>query len=215
MTTNRHLRILREYAQRLESRDPASAGIVRAIARESLRYAITDTVKDAGLREELVQDLKDFWFARFFMNPYLLEDDAIAGGAQYCREIVRRGARAIYMTGRDEGMREGTEAALARHGFPAADGKSASLILKPRFDAPDLAFKTEALAKLGNWAAWPAPSRTSRRTSTSSGTPFRRPAISCSKPSTPASRSSRTRTCTESRTSVVKETEAAHGVTLL
>ena len=148
LTTNRHLRILREYAQRLESRDPASAGIVRAIARESLRYAITDTVKDAGLQEELVQDLKDFWFARFFKNPYLLEDDAIAGGAQYCREIVRRGARAIYMTGRDEGMREGTEAALARHGFPAADGKSASLILKPRFDAPDLAFKTEALAKL-------------------------------------------------------------------
>jgi hypothetical protein len=52
------------------------------------------------------------------------------------------------MTGRDEGMREGTEASLARHGFPEPDGKRAALVLKPAFSTPDFAFKNEALHRI-------------------------------------------------------------------
>lgn len=147
-TANRHLRILREFAERVEAQDPAAAGIMRAIDRERLRYSLTDTVKDAGVEEALVKDLRDFWFARFFHNPYLLEDDVVPGGPAFVREIVARGARAVYMTGRDEGMREGTEASLLKHGFPMPDGKAARLILKPKFDTPDFAFKTECMGKL-------------------------------------------------------------------
>jgi len=147
-TANRHLRILREFAERVEASDPEAAGIMRAIDRERLRYSVADTAKDAGVGEALVKDLRDFWFARFFKNPYLLEDDAIAGGPAFVREVVSRGARAVYMTGRDEAMREGTETSLQRHGFPEPDGKKARLILKPRFDTPDLAFKTECMDKL-------------------------------------------------------------------
>lgn len=147
-TADRHLRILAEFATLIESQDARAAGILRAIAREKLRYSITDTVKDHGLDDKLAKDLRDFWFARFFKNPYLLEDSIIPGGPEFAGEVIRRGGRSFYMTGRDEGMREGTEASLLRHGFPEPDGNGAVLVLKPRFDTPDFAFKNEALHKI-------------------------------------------------------------------
>lgn len=147
LTANRHLRILREYAGIIETRHPEAASLLRAIERERLRYAITDTVKEAGLADALAKDLKDFWFARFFKNPYLLEDDATHGGPAFVEEVVRRGGVAVYMTGRDEGMREGTEGSLRKHGF-VLDGKKGKLFLKPRFDTPDVQFKQECVEKL-------------------------------------------------------------------
>jgi hypothetical protein len=147
LTANRHIRILNEYAGLIESKAPDAAQLLRAIQHEKLRYAITDTAKDAGLADALAKDLKDFWFARFFKNPYLLEDAAIAGGPAFVGEVLRRGGRAVYMTGRDEGMREGTEASLRKQGYPL-DGKAARLFLKPRFDTPDVQFKGECVEKL-------------------------------------------------------------------
>lgn len=147
LTANRHLRILREYAGVIETRHPEAASLLRAIEREKLRYAITDTVKEAGLADALAKDLKDFWFARFFKNPYLLEDDVTHGGPAFVEEVVRRGGVAVYMTGRDEGMREGTEGSLRKHGF-VLDGKKGKLFLKPRFDTPDVQFKQECVEKL-------------------------------------------------------------------
>ena len=147
-TADRHLRILAEFATIIQEQDARSADVLRGIAREKLRYSIADTAKDHGLEEKLAKDLRDFWFARFFKNPYLLEDSIIAGGPEYADAVIARGGKAFYMTGRDEGMREGTEASLLRHRFPDPDGKGAPLVLKPRFDTPDFAFKNEALHKL-------------------------------------------------------------------
>lgn len=147
-TADRHLRILAEFATMIQESDARSAGVLRGIERERLRYSIADTAKDHGLEEKLAKDLRDFWFARFFKNPYLLEDSIIAGGPEYAAEVIARGGKAFYMTGRDEGMREGTEASLLRHRFPEPDGKGATLVLKPRFDTPDFAFKNEALHRL-------------------------------------------------------------------
>lgn len=147
-TADRHLRILAEFAAAIETQDARAAGVLRGIAREQLRYSIADTAKEHGLDEKLAKDLRGFWFARFFKNPYLLEDTVIPGGPEYAAEVIKRGGRVFYMTGRDEGMREGTEASLLRRGFPEPDGKGATLVLKPRFDAPDFAFKDEALKKI-------------------------------------------------------------------
>lgn len=147
-TADRHLRILAEFATLIETQDARAAGLLRAIQREKLRYSIADTAKDHGLEEKLAKDLRSFWFARFFTNPYLLEDSIIPGGPEYSAEVIKRGGRSFYMTGRDEDMREGTEASLLRHGFPEPDGKGACLVLKPGFATPDLAFKNEALRKI-------------------------------------------------------------------
>ncbi len=147
-TADRHLRILAEFAAAIETQDARSAGILRGITREQLRYSVVDTAAEHGLDEKLAKDLRGFWFARFFKNPYLLEDSIVPGGPEYAAEVIKRGGRSFYMTGRDEGMREGTEASLLRHGFPDPDGAKAALVLKPRFDSPDFAFKTEAVGRI-------------------------------------------------------------------
>ncbi|MDE2141170.1 MAG: hypothetical protein KGJ84_01990 [Elusimicrobia bacterium] len=148
-TNDRHLRILKEYADVVEAKAPEAAALLRAIDRERLRYQITETAANAGLDAALVKDLRDFWFARFFKNPYLLEDSVVPGAPAYCAEVEARGGAIVYVTGRDEGMRDGTEKSFARHGFPEPDGKGVKLVLKPRFDTPDAAFKSEVLGRLG------------------------------------------------------------------
>ncbi|MDE2509983.1 MAG: hypothetical protein KGL74_02570 [Elusimicrobia bacterium] len=147
-TNDRHLRILKEYADVVEAKAPEAAALLRAIDRERLRYQITETASNAGLDAALVKDLRDFWFARFFKNPYLLEDSVVPGAPAYCAEVEARGGAIVYVTGRDEGMRDGTEKSFARHGFPEPDEKGVKLVLKPRFDTPDAAFKTEVLGRL-------------------------------------------------------------------
>jgi phosphoglycolate phosphatase-like HAD superfamily hydrolase len=145
LTAQRHLRILREYA--------AVDGAARPLAElgpAALHYSIVDTAKAAGLDDAgFLSSLRDFWFARFFKNEYLSSDEPVPGAAQYCRELESAGARLVYMTGRDEAMRAGTESALAAHGFPTRH----DLILKPRFDTPDLEFKTAALARVREMGA--------------------------------------------------------------
>ena len=155
-TNDRHLRILREYSDLIENRDPQAAALLRAVERERLAYQIAQTAKDAGVADAVAKDLKDFWFARFFQNRYLLEDSAVPGAPAFCAEVAARGGVVVYVTGRDERMREGTEKSLADRGFPAPDGETVRLMLKPRFDTPDHEFKSETLgvlAKLGRVAA--------------------------------------------------------------
>ncbi|MDE2144022.1 MAG: hypothetical protein KGJ84_16555, partial [Elusimicrobia bacterium] len=72
----------------------------------------------------------------------------VPGAPAYCAEVKARGGAIVYVTGRDEGMRDGTEKSFARHGFPEPDEKGVKLVLKPRFDTPDAAFKTEVLGRL-------------------------------------------------------------------
>ena len=146
-TAQRHMRILREFAalDAVRSRWQEASTLARLSSHE-LRYSIADSAKAAGVaRPELLDDLSRFWRERFFLNEYLLSDEPVAGAAPFCEELLRAGARLAYMTGRDEAMREGTERSLSRHGFPTA---GAVLILKPRFDTPDLQFKAQALARL-------------------------------------------------------------------
>lgn len=154
-TADRHRRILLEYAAHpaVARRFPAVRALPR-LPRSAYRYLIVDTVRAAGLAERaLLADVEAFWFARFFRNEYLDADEPLPGAPGYCREVARRGGTVVYLTGRDEAMRAGTEASLERHGFPAPDGRSALLMLKPRFELADHAFKAEALRFLAGFGA--------------------------------------------------------------
>lgn len=141
-TAQRNLRILREFAA-------SRPGVPSALARvqpQMLRYAIADSARAAGVDEpQLLAELQAFWRARFFANEYLLTDEPLPGAVGYCEELARAGAALVYMTGRDEAMREGTERSLRGRGFPL---RGTALVLKPAFDTPDLEFKTRALAAL-------------------------------------------------------------------
>ena len=139
-TTRRHLRILREFAQ--------EKGLALAdLDHGSVRYSITETAKVAGLEEDrALNELRGYWFERFFKNEYLAEDHPVDGAPQYCRDLLASGAAIYYLTGRDETMRPGTLAALAAHGFPLAD--PSYLLLKPEFSTPDREFKEKVLSRL-------------------------------------------------------------------
>lgn len=147
-TDRRHIRILKEFAgqRHVRARYLNHAWTLLQLEPQMLRYSITDTARAAGIGDpELLAELRDFWFARFFTNDYLLADEPVSGAAAYCRELARAGAFLVYLTGRDETMKEGTLASFDKHGFPLPEPGRVELILKPRFDTPDLEFKTQAL----------------------------------------------------------------------
>lgn len=155
-TAQRHIRILREYAAEpsTRARHLEEAWKLVQIERSQLRYLITETAQEAGVWDpQVVLELKDYWFERFFKNEYIAGDDPLPGAAQYCQDVLARGAAVVYMTGRDEAMREGTISALTRHGFPLPGRDGVVLILKPAFHTPDLEFKTQSLRRLAEMGA--------------------------------------------------------------
>lgn len=147
-TELRHRRIFAEFA----AVNPKAAPLA-AVRPEHMRYQPLETAKAAGVTDPgLLAELKDFWFKRFFTNDYLSADDEVPGAAEFCRRIAADGGVPAYFTGRDETMREGTVKNLARHGFPLpgkGDEGPALLVLKPKFETPDLEFKARGLSHLG------------------------------------------------------------------
>ncbi|MEE2750006.1 MAG: hypothetical protein VX519_01140 [Myxococcota bacterium] len=109
------------------------------------------TLINAGIGEERAEELypsvRDFWWNRFFTTDYVLYDHAMPGSRQLVADVAAAGGHVVYLTGRDETMREGTEEALRRFGFPI-DGDRARLVVKPDFDMDDTEFKAQALVDI-------------------------------------------------------------------
>lgn len=151
-TAGRHLRILREFLaqEQIRSDFPAESALLAGRLELSLmRYEITDTARDAGIRDAGFLDrLSRFWLARFFDNDYLPEDPANPGAVDYVKEVVGRGAVAVYLTGRWEELRPGTEEMLRKNDFPAPDGRRVILAMKPDRRQKDDAYKDEKLPEL-------------------------------------------------------------------
>ena len=89
----------------------------------------------------------DFWKERFFTNEYVKEDTAVEGGSEYVNKLMNLGATIVYLTGRDDSMREGTIESLMKAGFPY-DEISSILITKERFDTPDIDYKKAAFKEI-------------------------------------------------------------------
>ena len=150
-TDRRHLRILSEFAAQADvrRRDPRGAAALSKLKESRVRYSVTETAQAAGLTDSaLLAALKSFWFERFFTNEYLLADHPVPGAAEYCAAALQAGARVVYMTGRDEGMRRGTEASLKNWNFPRPDGRRIRPIRKSSFGLPDLEYKRDNMAAI-------------------------------------------------------------------
>ncbi|MBJ6763320.1 hypothetical protein JGU66_21330 [Myxococcaceae bacterium JPH2] len=95
-------------------------------------------------------DARHFWQERFFTSAYCADDEAIDGAAEFTHAVVRTGAQLAYVTGRHEGMREGTVACMTRCGLVTpAEARGIHLMMKPTLQEDDDAFKREAHARLG------------------------------------------------------------------
>ena len=118
-------------------------------------FDMRGAMRNCGLTEQEVEAhyaaARDFWLERFFTSDYCVDDVLIEGAAVFTRAVVATGARLVYVTGRHEGMRAGTEGCMRRQGLPLPDGERIHLVMKPHARDDDDAFKREAHARLGAW----------------------------------------------------------------
>lgn len=148
---------------------PRQARIVREFGREkglkpleacqpfhfTSGWELTGAMVACGLpkaeADALHRELKRFWGARFFTSEYCKDDIEIVGAPRYLHEVVKTKARVLYVTGRHEGMREGTVASMVKCGM-VLPGEGAQLLMKPAEATDDDAYKRTAhqlLSELG------------------------------------------------------------------
>src|SRR5690349_4270924 len=119
----RQAQLLREYG--------AGAGLALAqhTAEHWMGWDARIAMANAGLAPELVEahvgPFRAFWRERFFTSEYCVLDRAIAGAADFVAEVLARGARVHYVTGRHEEMRAGTVACFEQTGPAVPDAARA------------------------------------------------------------------------------------------
>lgn len=140
----RHLRIAREFA----ALRPQSARAVRKLKAEDFAYEPSEALAAAGLRDDkLLRQFRQFWSQRYFTSAYALADRPQPGAVDYVHACHSAGARVVYLTGRDEpNMGEGTRRSLLNHAFPL--GFRTQLLMKPKIDQSDRAWKLQAMEQL-------------------------------------------------------------------
>lgn len=144
----RQVRILREFGQH--------KGIPELVNHDTRHWAsgwdMRGAMVSAGLAEShadgLLGEARDFWRARFFTSEYSECDVAIAGAAEFLRDLMPTGVQIVYVTGRHEPMRAGSVKAMQNCGMPTPDGKQVRLIMKPTLEEHDDAFKERAVAEV-------------------------------------------------------------------
>jgi len=149
-TRSRQVHIFREFA--------SQKGALELYSVEAIHFKDWDlgnTLRNAGISaaciDAVLEDLKAFWFDRFFTSRYVGFDHAMPGAVDLVQRCRATGLKIVYLTGRDETMRAGTEASLTGFGFPL-DGEECRLMVKPDFKTDDTEFKDAALlaiAKMG------------------------------------------------------------------
>jgi hypothetical protein len=144
---SRQARIVREYGERRG--DPRLAACTTGAV---VSWDLRDTLRLCGLSDPeispLLPDLRGFWHQRFFTSEYCRDDTPVAGAPEYVRAALEAGAELLYITGRPEDMREGTQEAFARAGFPLPDGSGVQLWLKPDMTEDDDRWKEICHARL-------------------------------------------------------------------
>lgn len=106
-------------------------------------------IKEAVIRQgyhlethsEILEQLREFWFERFFSNSYLHYDVPYQGAIEFVLDLAATKTDIMYLTGRDQQrMGIGTKEVLLKWGFPVDDEK---LFLKPHRSMDDELYKKE------------------------------------------------------------------------
>jgi beta-phosphoglucomutase-like phosphatase (HAD superfamily) len=153
----RTLAILRELAEQLRDRDDDVARRLEHAGPSDLAYLLTDSLERLGIRStDRVAEIEAFWRDRFFADPHLRHDVALAGAREFAHTCYSAGAVLVYLTGRDLPlMGAGTFQSLRDLGFPIGVAGT-ELVLKPDAAMPDEAFKrltAPELARVGHVVA--------------------------------------------------------------
>lgn len=149
----RQARIVREFGKTIGSKELQACQPWHFTSGWDLKSAMIA----CGLKREMAEvtygELKAFWGERFFTSEYCVDDIEIVGAPRYLHALDYAKARVIYVTGRHEAMRAGTEACLERCRMPMpSQGGHVQLLMKPTLAESDDAYKRETherLKKLG------------------------------------------------------------------
>jgi len=151
-TGPRNLRILHEFVESVSDRWPELHELTSAIGVDDMGWNIHESLQSRGVDDlELLEQLKAFWFDRFFTDDYVFVDTPLPGAVEFATACHQRGAMIYYLSGRHVGgMELGTVRALRKHGFPYWRGRCV-VHLKPSFEMEDRAFKDDALADIRSY----------------------------------------------------------------
>ncbi len=157
-TSKRNHVILKQWLKEKTPRDPVMTAL-RELRTDVRFYSIADLFGRIGLQlddhyvKAQWEDLKDFWKARFFTDPFVEHDTPYPQSAEFVREVFKLEIVIAYLTGRDApGMEKGTRQALARDGFPVPGEKDVHLFMKPAREGDDFLYKmneVDKIARLG------------------------------------------------------------------
>lgn len=151
-TAPRNYAILQEFIENHRQDHPHLSDIAERIGLDDMGWNVHQDLARFGVGDaHLLEQLKSFWFDRFFTNEYLSHDVAVPGAAEYVLACHARGALIYYLTGRHVGgMEIGTVQSLRSKGFPFWRGRCV-LHLKPSFEMNDRAFKDDALSDIRSY----------------------------------------------------------------
>lgn len=114
-------------------------------------WSLSRTLRNAGLDPTWIEARREAiragWAERFFHGDYVLHDRPMPGAVRFVRALARAGMSILYLTGRHQGMAEGTSTALRRAGFPPPP-EAAALWCKPDERSSDEDWKRRALSAL-------------------------------------------------------------------
>jgi len=144
----RQARIMADYGR--EHGVTALAGSLREhwTGGWDFRVAMRNAGLPAADIEVHAEPYRALWRERFFSSEYCRLDEPTPGALEFAKAVREAGGRVLYVTGRHEGMREGTVACFARVGLPLPDGDAVQLWMKPTQDEDDDHFKARVHAEL-------------------------------------------------------------------
>lgn len=149
--------ILHELGEQWRDAHPEAAACCARAEPEGIVYGIAENLRRLGVADPaLHREGFEFWRDRFFADPHVRHDVEVRGARAFAQAVYDVGAVVVYLTGRDlSNMALGSFASLRDLGFPIGV-IGTELVVKPRFEMPDLTFKRSVapeLSRLGTVVA--------------------------------------------------------------
>lgn len=141
----RVVKILQEYGvAELKVARPQYAQTIANLTPKHIQFELAETLKSIGIIEEpVVNNASVFWSQRFFTDEYLKYDAANAGAVRFIRDLYSKGARIVYVTGRDaQRQLVGTTQQLRDAGFPIGI-QNTEIVMRPTAQTQEAAFKQQ------------------------------------------------------------------------
>jgi HAD superfamily, subfamily IIIB (Acid phosphatase) len=137
-----------------KERYPKECEALKTLPIKPSDWGLKEALERVGLLErdhaEFYRDLHQFWAACFFSGDFVHHDEPLPGAVAFVREIKKRGADIMYLTGRDvPRMLTATAETLRAAGFPV-DEPGVELILKPQAEMDDARFKVDVMRDLNS-----------------------------------------------------------------